>query len=521
MANEKKSIITILADTTKYEQSIESLKWKTRELHSAISSSGGTVDVDTSTAERKLWKVKGEVKDLRWAITTQHALDLKIDDYQQKIRRARNQLKDLDSDTDEARSLRLNIMDYQRWIWQAKKEFKDFENQGVDSIDTLKWKVGQLWRSFESLKWWIETAGKALMAYQALQAVTDVVMSTEETAKQLINTWVSVKDANTYSWELKMIAADSWFKSEVYNEAYMWLVQSWLIDASQTMHSSIWKAALMIEKGWDMKKIGTAIWSLQQNFGYSQQDAASYILWMMTTPGMKDVTEIPDYLAEYAVLAKERGMSWDQLANFLMTASKQNTFNLDKPLDLIKEQGARYSDIFTRWDEGQLKTLNSIFWEEFWSLRKAYLSWEMSIADVSSSLAEKAKWLSSAKQLQLVLDVFGTQSEDLGAKATLDLFNSIKSTKGNEGKMLIDNANIIESNRLAYANSTLTQKIEGTSAAFSVLTGKVMDWAWWSSENDWKTPKSVTQIQNTYYGSDVKASELEKKLADMKARLAK
>lgn len=544
---EKQLKIDIIADTSKFEWALEKMKKSAKESHAVLKSIWDTWDtswldkikskidkvssdaksakndvkqiwsaVDTSWIEKfnsKITSAQSDVKKLDWLTSAKRELYLKIDQYEQQIWRARNDLKRLDSETSQAQELRLNIKEFTTGLNQARKELTNFVNTWDKQLSSLQQKFDKLWTWIKTgLAWWVAAVG-------GVSKATDVVLSTEELQRRLVTEWwLSAKEARTYSAQVDASAARAWIPKEEYRQAYISLVQQWAITPSQVESSKISTAAVAWTKKYDIEEFTRWSKILQNVFGWDLGTIQKQVLWTVSMKWLLDKEkDIPNLLAEYAPLLKERGFTLWETLNVAKVASQQGTFNLDKPFDLLKEQWAKFSDIFTRWNEWQLKTLNQVFGQEFWTLRNQYLKWEVSTKDVWSILAGKTEGLSKANKLKLLLDVFGTQAEDLWFSTTKALLESPK---------WLDSKKLTDDLRKAW-ESQLEQVKDVSTWTLSNVLDRIAAWAWtlvqwartgittwlnsasWSVKNafwvdlwtvsTWSTPYNVSVTNNYNY----------------------
>lgn len=454
---EKELKIQIVGDTKKFDSALNKLKDSARDLHWDLKKSTEWVDASKITkVNSELKQVRSTAKSLKSEISESHKLRLKVDDFEQKIKKSKRLLKDLDEDSNDALRLRLDISWFKSNLSKARTELNNFVRRWDKNVSWLQDsfnKLGSIWAWIAWATW-----------------VWEILLSQEQLQRQLISSGrVSAEDSRWIVAGLDVQAASKWIETDVYRTAYKEAIDQWLVWIKDISNELVTFAALAETKWYSTWEYLRWVKALQKTYWWDVWKYWQEVFWLLWWTDVE--RDIPNLLAEYAPLLKERWFetSWE-IYSVLKKASELWTFNLDKPLDLLKEQWAKFTEIFTEGEKGNLEQLNKIFGDSFQDLQKQYKEGEISSKEVWELLSAKAAWLDKTKQLQLVLDVFWTQAEDLWYQNVIELLTASQwfdSKKYEED--LRNNAQFITDEMSKFWSRSL-----------SWVTQKVTSWLWWA-----------------------------------------
>ena len=487
---EKQLKLQVVADTTKFEGAVNQLKSQASKLHWELSSVWDNISTSwIDKLDSKLMWAKGTASKLRSTISEKHSLQLTVDDFEQKIKMSRNKLRTLQGDTQDAQKLRLDISDYTIWLNKAKSNLRNFVNTWDQSVNKLQQSFLTLSKTIGSIAAWI--------------AGVEKIKTVEELQQKLVvESWLSASQAKEYSGQLASQAVKAWVRKEDYITSYMSAVKFWWVWPWNVTDPSIIYWAIAEQRGYSSEEYQRAIKSVQKAYWWFEGDIWKQIFWLISSSWIQDVQkDIPNLLAEYAPILKERWFNFGETLNVLVEASKQWTFNLEKPLDLIKEQWKKISDRFTAWSDWDLKLLNQLFWQSFQDLQKQYEQGDISSKDVGQILSEKSKDLSKSNQLKLILDFFWSQSEDLWIQNTLKLLSSPKWLNSNALLKDLSNQADYTTSELRKTSYSLSWGVNATAAWLDYLVWKWSQWIgklFWQEE--WDKPTSI--VTNNYYTTE-------------------
>lgn len=550
MANEKKSIITILADTSKFEESLKRIKDSTKELFDSlnkvkepnlktdkakkdIDNLKDSVDdlknsteksmepnINTDKAKESIDFLANDVKWLETRIKSRHQLNLVIDSYNQQIRDAQDRLKGLQRNTEEAQKLRLDIQGFKDNMKLARDEFKSFENAWKSSFQKIQEWLDRLWVWFLATKWGMLAAAWAFVYKSLTKAEDFAVKYSQETGAN----WY---DASQAYMSITWAAAKKWFDKLDYMNSFLALTQAGLIKNNDFNSEIIGQATASKDKydpgayASTIKALMTSYWS---ELG-TAQDASSFFYGLTRQGGVTDTRkELTDVLTEYLPVMKQRGLSLDQVTGMLVEGSKAWVFSVDKTLDLPKEfLWAKISDTFATGNVAKLQALSSLIGDEdLVKLRNDYNTWRKTAAEIWKSVLDKTQGLWAAQKMKFLLDFGGTQAEDLADTGTEKILKWLNAWKWTVTGVIIK----WES---AYKN---TQEMKWDTVTYWMWKwGAVLDAVWGSVQQEimqknnrgdirWTAPIEINY--NTYnYGSDVSKKTTEQKVAELRARNAK
>lgn len=501
--------VSLEFDSKDFEKGINKIKSDANKLHNELKSMTDWVNTNKiDKVDSSLNKVKSSAKKVRAEISKSHELKLKVDDYEMKIKSSSSKLRWLREETEDTQKLKLDIQKYKEGLNEAKKELGNF-------VNTWKTEVNKLQQSFNSL--W-----KAVAWAIAVDKVIDKILSVEELQQRLVvESWLTAQQARMYWVNVEAQAIRSWIKKEDYFNAYINSVRQWIVWPWSFDSSIIKQAALAEQKWYSSEEFLKSIVSIQKTYKWaSKSDIAAQVFGLISSKWIQDVEkDIPNLLAEYAPLLEERWFKFWETLNVLIEASKQWTFNLDKPLDLIKEQWAKITDKFLAWDKWDLTLLNTLFKDDFQDLVNQYKGWEISAKQVWEVLAWKTEQLSKSDQLKMILDFYWTQAEDLWTQNVIKLLQAWKWIDSERLLLDLKNQAKFTLSETAKTSYWIGWSIERVGVWFSWLVSKIQEWTWnilW----DWDVQAPISIVNNNY-STDATIQNQVKNNKDLSNRQAK